>query len=1583
MLRPTTPFTEATTSRGPSSSGGPLTNQHGATAAAAREPAHAPILDAEGKPLIGRDLEDYCRIRGLCPLCAKTKTRKRVFKLFKRNKWEPITTKNADGEYEVYRGYCVKPNCFTLDQAKRLAGEANAAGRGGSTRVLPGRAELNNGLRHQASAPAIATDGAAPPTGSAIPRHRSGRLSQNSLTNTSRENSPEGGKIVPAPPGRGGVASLLTTNGKKATKSLSSNSGKKSSKSSAVSFPPPELKNLAFATTINSSKESSNDAMSPLLIVQRSCEALTQDAQVTILDLSNIKLRDVDLQALSSALKENTILSSLILENCSMDDEGFEHITTGLCEAKDIPLTKLYLRTNAIGDTGIDSLCRFLESNSTLEKLDLSRNSIGTRGGVAIFNSFHRNRLSRIRCLNLSHNEILDLDEGNFGVRAFLSKNRTLRVLNLEGNFIHDEGAESLANGIRTNDSTVLERLYLGWNGIGDGGTIALAKMLEENTSMRVLGLGENEINNAGARALLTAMDFNTTVREISGLWRNKIDRRFIIVAIRRLLLSHDGTDNEGKALERQKSPTTSIRSIDEVRRESTNQLFESQHPTAQQQSLLEEQPQQHAQQLLPPQQEEHESSEFQEQAPSNREVATGSTVGGATTKLISQMSSLDTDHTEGSRLQDEIFEDPLNNMDPLISTELKPQPYIHKSRAPAPPPPPPPPAVDVLLAEVGLSKPIEPETIVESSTPFDRLTVFQSAPLAFFDRELSRHNPIPLYDYAFEGDLIQDALSKTIGAKIEVNFEPATIDGFSAFFREQHSRALHLSSFGHTEYVDFENGVGGLYPLPMESLKRLMSLVGGGLQFVFVHSHHARAIGEAFVEAGIPHVVCCQRDERYRDPISGEFLQAFYRALANNKGLKQAFLAALDAVRASPSAKNARRVLDRFCILPESPNNQYYHNTPVFFAGPVPQRPPPKDPHLAGRTAHLPRIPQHFIGREVDMYEIIEALRADDIIRVGGSPGNGKDSVVSAVCHYMLQRKEAFSVDEIFWLPPPEGVVADEDTLYGDLCLAMRLMDADTKGTNWDDDENLECRERIELELEDMKSLIVIDDRGFKERSQQDLLEKFLSHLLNAGTGSKVLIVTSKGSDEFSTVSGMSMATGRTGTGEESTIDIGPLNFKSTALLFGGICKFITSSGCPAAHSAEEFAELLEPPCVADQVAGGNDKISERRFDLFKRMGNGYPSRVVAAATNVKKKQFIELIGIANRPEVRVDSLGQLDREMLRLSAQKQRAVRESNFLRATHLQVVLEELNEMREEFPTLEDLQNQEKIMKNELAAAVAARHYDAANELKKDMLILKKKIMKERRMAPSGKSSAATNGQIQDIKAHVESLINEPESTEFGREADWSFKVTCSEERDCTFVVSVGNLCELTHESQAMGMVCWTNESCELHGYEAGETMIEYGGPQLLDDIDQLPAIANSRWGPVRCGTGNAVIMGPENYGRLDAPCVILSVGPISPSNRDDVEKDDHDTLHYVKSMLRSCYRSSLVLAKHAQLQILGLSMLTTKPTGSAYEQTLRVGLQTLVEEVKFSHLRDLHIVAASEKEASALQKIARDIGFDVS
>jgi hypothetical protein len=110
-----------------------------------------------------------------------------------------------------------------------------------------------------------------------------------------------------------------------------------------------------------------------------------------------------------------------------------------------------------------------------------------------------------------------------------------------------------------------------------------------------------------------------------------------------------------------------------------------------------------------------------------------------------------------------------------------------------------------------------------------------------------------------------------------------------------------------------------------------------------------------------------------------------------------------------------------------------------------------------------------------------------------------------------------------------------------------------------------------------------------------------------------------------------------------------------------------------------------------------------------------------------------------------------------------------------------------------------------------------------------------------------------------------------------------------------------------------------------------------------------------------------------------------VGPFTPgsSHSDALLEGDEDYLQYSKIMLRSCYRSSIVLARHAELQALGMNLLTTHKKGPAYDRTVRLGLQTLLEEVKFSHLTDLHVIARTPKEASLMVDIMLEMGYEIT
>ena len=73
--------------------------------------------------------------------------------------------------------------------------------------------------------------------------------------------------------------------------------------------------------------------------------------------------------------------------------------------------------------------------------------------------------------------------------------------------------------------------------------------------------------------------------------------------------------------------------------------------------------------------------------------------------------------------------------------------------------------------------------------------------------------------------------------------------------------KALHYSGHGIEQGLCFENGRLGLQMVGVEQLKTLLGKGCLSLQFVFVSACYSQACGEAFIEAGVPHVVCVKQD--------------------------------------------------------------------------------------------------------------------------------------------------------------------------------------------------------------------------------------------------------------------------------------------------------------------------------------------------------------------------------------------------------------------------------------------------------------------------------------------------------------------------------------------------------------------------------------------------------------------------------------------------------------------------------------------------------------------------------------------------
>ena len=149
-------------------------------------------------------------------------------------------------------------------------------------------------------------------------------------------------------------------------------------------------------------------------------------------------------------------------------------------------LTKLNLSSNLIGSEGAISLANALKQNTTLKTLLLRNNQIGPEGTIALANTLKQNK-SLIK-LQLNSNNIGM--EGAHALSSALRNNTTLTTLELYNNGIKSEGATTLANALKQN--TTLTALNLNSNQIGDEGAIEIVKIVNKNSTLLALYLKNN-----------------------------------------------------------------------------------------------------------------------------------------------------------------------------------------------------------------------------------------------------------------------------------------------------------------------------------------------------------------------------------------------------------------------------------------------------------------------------------------------------------------------------------------------------------------------------------------------------------------------------------------------------------------------------------------------------------------------------------------------------------------------------------------------------------------------------------------------------------------------------------------------------------------------------------------------------------------------------------------------------------------------------------------------------------------------------------------------------------------------------------
>lgn len=295
------------------------------------------------------------------------------------------------------------------------------------------------------------------------------------------------------------------------------------------------------------------------------CEALSSLKHLTSFTLDDVE-ETFDLNAALNAVANLPALESLSFKSYDFSREArLSAESLGLLASsstlKTLALKRLHLTTL------LPKFILDLESNDTLQVLNLDSNQMGRECGAAIAYLIRFN--DTLRELHLGCNCLMD-DSGTM-IASALASNTTLKVLSLQANYlmtssataigdllgndachlesldvsrnaIEEEGGTSLAIGLRTNTrlrslilsetritrSTIdflastlalnrsLERLVIAGNKVDDRNCLGLADALKVNATLKSLNLYGNHIGNEGAVALARALEVNSSLEQLN-----------------------------------------------------------------------------------------------------------------------------------------------------------------------------------------------------------------------------------------------------------------------------------------------------------------------------------------------------------------------------------------------------------------------------------------------------------------------------------------------------------------------------------------------------------------------------------------------------------------------------------------------------------------------------------------------------------------------------------------------------------------------------------------------------------------------------------------------------------------------------------------------------------------------------------------------------------------------------------------------------------------------------------------------------------------------------------------------------------
>ena len=246
---------------------------------------------------------------------------------------------------------------------------------------------------------------------------------------------------------------------------------------------------------------------------------------------------------------------------------------------------------------------------------------------------------------------------------------------------------------------------------------------------------------------------------------------------------------------------------------------------------------------------------------------------------------------------------------------------------------------------------------------------------------------PIPPLDFEGERNLLFGALTRA-----NRSLRVFTSHGTTAQLLRLLTvgcRVLHYSGHGMATCLAFESDAGDMQRVDATTLHSMMtagrSVEGGGVQLAFVSACHSESTADAFLTAGVRHVIAVRSDQQIHDQAAQKFMSMFYYCLLVGKTVRDAFDFAKVSVLASPV--NGAVEDGKFLLLPTDGD----HEVSIFgldIASGV-----WVDCSEEETPNNLQGLPDSFIARNAEMQEIVQKMvkRKKKLLTLTGGVGVGK----------------------------------------------------------------------------------------------------------------------------------------------------------------------------------------------------------------------------------------------------------------------------------------------------------------------------------------------------------------------------------------------------------------------------------------------------------------------------------------------------------------------------------------------------------------------------------------------------------------